>query len=49
MALVGDCLQVKATRLHAGARNHLWNIDFSNKQGELVSAVRVTNALIPEA
>ncbi len=48
MAVINECLTIKATALQQGQRLHVWNVDLCHANGKLVSSVRVTNALLPE-
>lgn len=39
----GDTVTATARLLHKGKTLHVWNVDITNTQGELISNVRVTN------
>ncbi len=36
-----------ATLVHRGRNTHIWNIDITNEEGDLVSTARLTNFIIP--
>lgn len=43
---LGGVITARATLLHRGARTHVWNVDLTDGDGELVSTARVTNAIV---
>jgi len=38
--------QATAKIIHRGNKTHLWNVDVKNKEGRLISTVRVTNMIV---
>ena len=43
---VGDTVTAKATIVQNGKALHVWNVEITNTQGELISTVVVTNYVI---
>ena len=42
----GETVTAIARLQHKGSTLHVWNVEISNSQGELISTVRVTNYVI---
>lgn len=43
---VGGTVLATGTLLHRGSSSHIWNIDITTPQGQLVSTVRVVNFIL---
>ncbi len=37
----------EARLIHQGRHTHIWNIDITNEEGELISTARMTNFILP--
>ncbi|WP_029904290.1 PaaI family thioesterase [Prevotella sp. 10(H)] len=48
-AKVGDTVRAKGTVQHKGRSTHVWNVDvFSESTGQLISSIRITNAVVKQ-
>lgn len=48
LAAMDTWVYAKATIVHKGRTTHVWNIDIINEEGQVVSACRLTNFIIPK-